>query len=126
MTDGGAGSARERARVPPEAGFGSTPRIQRLLESWRPHRPRRLSSREQRVEAVSALTLVFVASTMAALLPSALAVDVGVALALVACHAAASRVRLYVGAGYAMPTQLVLVPMLFLLPASTVPLWVAA
>jgi diguanylate cyclase (GGDEF)-like protein len=63
---------------------------------------------------------------MAALLPSARTLDIEVALALVACHAAASRVRLYVGAGYAMPTQLVLLPMLFLLPAPTVPLWVAS
>ncbi len=71
------------------------------------------------------MTLVLVASAMAALLPSDRGLDIAVALALVACHAAASRVRLYVGAGYAMPTQLVLVPMLFLLPASSVPLWVA-
>ena len=71
------------------------------------------------------MTLVLVASAMAALLPSDRGLDIDVALALVACHAVASRVRLYVGAGYAMPTQLVLVPMLFLLPASSVPLWVA-
>ena len=40
--------------------------------------------------------------------------------------ALASRVRLYLGAGSAMPTQLVLVPMLFLLPPATVPACVAA
>ncbi|MFL5877477.1 MAG: diguanylate cyclase, partial [Solirubrobacteraceae bacterium] len=81
--------------------------------------------RELRVEAVSALTFAIVAVAFAALVPSDRTLDPGVALALIACHAVASRVRLYVGAGFSMPTQLVLVPMLFLLPAPIVPLSVA-
>jgi HD-GYP domain-containing protein (c-di-GMP phosphodiesterase class II) len=126
MSDLDAGSAREQPAALTGEGFGSAPRIQRLLESWRPHRPRRLTSRELRVEAVTAMTLLLVALAMAALLPSDRGLDVDVALVLVACHAVASRVRLYVGAGYAMPTQLVLVPMLFVLPLAYVPLCVVA
>jgi diguanylate cyclase (GGDEF)-like protein len=125
MADVQGGSAREPAEILTGERLGSALRIQRLLESWRPHRPRRLSSRELRVEAVTAMTLVLVSVAMAALIPSDRDLDVLVALALVAGHAVASRVRLYVGAGYAMPTQLLLVPMLFLLPAPSVPLWVA-
>jgi diguanylate cyclase (GGDEF)-like protein len=98
---------------------------QRLLEQWRPYRPRRLSSRELRVEATLALVVVVLAAALPPLLGSERALDAGVALALVLCFAAAARVRLYIGAGYTVPTQLVLVPMLFLLPAASVPLWVA-
>ena len=58
--------------------------------------------------------------------PSDRALSLGTAVALVAAYAVASHVRLYVGAGYAMPTQLVLVPMLFWLPVPAVPLLVAA
>ena len=45
--------------------------------------------------------------------------------ALVAAYAAASRVLFEVGAGFAIPTQLVLVPMLFAVPTGLVPLLVA-
>ena len=50
----------------------------------------------------------------------------GVALALVAAYAAASRVQFAIGFGYTAPTQLVFVPMLFLLPPGVVPLAVVA
>ena len=45
---------------------------------------------------------------------------------LVALYALVSRVEFEVGTGYAVPTQLVLVPMLFALPLGLVPLAVAA
>src|SRR4051794_13408655 len=48
------------------------------------------------------------------------------ALALVLIYAFVARVRFQVGPGLVRPTQLVLVPMLFLLPAVAVPLLVAA
>jgi putative nucleotidyltransferase with HDIG domain len=44
--------------------------------------------------------------------------------ALVAAYAAASRVLFEVGAGFALPTQLLLVPMLFVVPTGQVPLLV--
>jgi diguanylate cyclase (GGDEF)-like protein len=95
--------------------------MERLLEHWRPYRPRRLTPREVKVESVFALGFAAVAVVMALAVSSRRSTDVGVALALIATLALASRVRLYLGAGYAMPTQLVLVPMLFLLPVGYVP-----
>src|ERR1700760_3968013 len=96
-------------------------RMERLLEHWRPYRPRRLTPREVRVESVFALGFVVVALAMALVATSHRSTDVAVTLGLIATLALASRVRLYLGAGYAMPTQLVLVPMLFLLPVGYVP-----
>ena len=52
--------------------------------------------------------------------------DVATAVVLVALYALVSRVEFPVGAGYVVPSQLVLVPMLVLLPPATVPLLVAA
>jgi diguanylate cyclase (GGDEF)-like protein len=99
---------------------------ERLLHRWRPYDARRLRARELRVEAVAASALVAVAALMPFLIKSDRAFDPAVAAALVVSFALASRVRLYVGAGSAVPTQLVLVPMLFLLPPATVPACVAA
>ena len=100
--------------------------MERLLERWRPYDSRALTGRELRVEAVAAAALVAVAVAMVLLLPATRDFDLGLALALTASMAIASRVRVYVGAGSAVPTQLVLVPMLFLLPPAAVPACVAA
>jgi diguanylate cyclase (GGDEF)-like protein len=100
-------------------------RVERLLEHWRPYRPRRLTRREVRVEAVCASGFVVVAMVLALAVSPERSTDVVVAAGLVATLALASRVRLYLGAGFAMPTQLVLVPMLYLLPAPLVPACVA-
>jgi diguanylate cyclase (GGDEF)-like protein len=97
-----------------------------LLQRWRPYDSRRLTPRELRVEALAAALLVAVAVLMPALLDSARAFDPGVAGALIFSLALASRVRLHIGAGSAVPTQLVFVPMLFLLPPETVPACVVA
>ena len=98
---------------------------ERLLHARRPHRARRLEPRERRVEAAAAAILVVVASGLAVLVPSDRVLPPLIAAVLVVGYALASRVRLYVGAGFAMPTQLVLVPMLFWLPPADVPLLVA-
>jgi HD-GYP domain-containing protein (c-di-GMP phosphodiesterase class II) len=52
-------------------------------------------------------------------------VEPGVLLLLVVAYAAAARVEFEVGSGFAVPTQIVFVPMLFLLPVALVPLCVA-
>ena len=96
-------------------------RVERLLERWRPYDARRLTRRELRVEAAAAAAFVAVATAMAATLEHSRPFDPLLALALVSGIAFASGVRLHLGAGYAMPTQLMLVPMLFLLPPATVP-----
>ena len=109
-----------------DTGDSQRSRVERLLEHWRPYRPRRLTRREVRVEAVCAAGFAAVALVLALAVPSERSADPWVAAGLIAALALASRVRLYLGAGYAMPTQLVLVPMLYLLPAPLVPLCVAA
>jgi diguanylate cyclase (GGDEF)-like protein len=100
--------------------------MERLLERWRPYDSRALTRRELRVETVAAASLAAVAVAMPLLLAPMRDFDPVVAIALIASMAIASRVRLYVGAGSAVPTQLVLVPMLFLLPPAAVPACVAA
>jgi diguanylate cyclase (GGDEF)-like protein len=99
---------------------------ERLLHRWRPYDTRRLTPRELHVETLAATAFLAVAALLPLVLDSARAFDPAVAAALIVSLALASRVRLYIGAGSAVPTQLVLVPMLFLLPAATVPACVAA
>jgi len=77
------------------------------------------------VETAAAVLFLVVAGGLALLVPSERAFSPSIAVVLVAGYALASRVRLYVGAGFAMPTQLVLVPMLLWLPPAVVPLLVA-
>ena len=95
-----------------------------LLEQREPSVSRRLTARERRVESVIAGLFLVAALPLAATdwgqwrhLPSA--------VLLVATYAFVARVRFQVGPGLVRPTQLVLVPMLFLLPALMVPLLVA-
>jgi diguanylate cyclase (GGDEF)-like protein len=99
---------------------------ERLLHHWRPYDARRLTRRELRVEALAAGAFVAAAAILPLALHSARDFDPLLAAALIVCLALASRVHLYVGAGSAVPTQLVLVPMLFLLPPAAVPACVAA
>jgi serine phosphatase RsbU (regulator of sigma subunit) len=106
---------------------GSSPRdaLERLLEQARPHRPRRLTARELRVEAISAGMLLVTAGAMAILVSSPREPSPATLALYVALYVAAARVRLYVGAGSVLPTQLVFVPMLFALPLGAVPFLVA-
>ena len=92
----------------------------------RPDLPRRLSAREQRVEAASAALFLVAACAVALALEPARDTDIGLLAGLVAFHAAASRIRLYIGAGFSMPTEVPLLVMLFTLPPGLVPLTVAA
>jgi diguanylate cyclase (GGDEF)-like protein len=95
--------------------------VERLLVRWRPYDARRLTARELRVEAAAAASFAAVALAMALLIPFTRSLDVVLAAALIVSLALASRVHLHLGAGFAVPTQLVLVPMLFLLPPEVVP-----
>jgi diguanylate cyclase (GGDEF)-like protein len=95
--------------------------MERLLERWRPYDARRLTRRELWVEGAAAAVFVVAAAAMVVLLPHSREFDPVLALALMASLAVASKVPLHLGAGSLMPTQLVLVPMLFLLPPEDVP-----
>jgi PAS domain S-box-containing protein len=96
-----------------------------LLEQRPPGVARRLSARERRVELVMAAGFLATAAGLLAGWPGYWR-DPPAALLLVATYAMVARVRFQVGPGLARPTELVFVPMLFLLPAPAVPLLVAA
>ena len=96
-----------------------------LVKDARDRNARPLEGRERIGEAVLAAGFLLVAIPMAFLFGSG-PVDPTTAALLVAGFVIASRIKFETGAGYTNPTQLVFVPMLFLLPVATVPLFVAA
>src|SRR5215210_4864888 len=102
------------------------PEEQQVIEERRARRLQRLARRELWSFLLFA-TGFFTAAVLLALLvpsdrqPGALAV-----LVLVAAYAAAFRLDFEIGSGSAVPTELILVPMLFVLPVGYVPLAVAA
>jgi hypothetical protein len=96
-----------------------------LVQETRERRSRPLAASERLA------SVVFGGSFLAAAIPLALLVDssrrpeLPTVLLLLAVYAVASKVEFEVGAGSGVATELVLVPMLFLLPVSSVPLAVA-
>src|SRR5919106_1309881 len=98
-------------RIFDESRSGLTPAAEQLLEGFDASSPEPLTSRELRVELVTTALFLVAAVLMATL---------------VVVYAATSRVRFVVRWGFTVPTQLVFVPMLFLLPAGAAPLFVAA
>jgi len=105
---------------------GLTPAVEELHQSWDKGRPEPLRGRELAAEAVTAAAFLAVATLMAVLVPAERAFDAPLAATLVATYAVMARVRFPIGYGFTIPTQLVLVPMLFLVPLGEVPLLVAA
>jgi diguanylate cyclase (GGDEF)-like protein len=100
---------------------------ERLLErSWE-ERERSASQRELLVDAIAAA--LFVAVAAALLLAAggthahagAVGPFTGTAALLIAVYALVVRIEFPVGAGYVVPTQLILVPMLLVLPPAAVP-----
>ena len=95
-----------------------------LVEAARHRATLPLEARELRVELIAGLLFVVAGGTLFALAPVDL--NVPLALALVGAYALASHIRFEVGAGFTVPTQLVVVPMFLLLPPAAVPLLVVA
>ena len=81
--------------------------------------------RDRRVSVAFAFAFLITAITLAAVVDTGHSPSVATAVLLVLTYAVASRVEFEVGAGSSVPTELVLVPMLFVLPLGQVPLWVA-
>src|SRR3954452_25512370 len=102
-----------------------SPGAQRLLEGAFTRRPERLLAREQLADGAFALGFLVCAVALAWLAPDDRQRDGGLAVALVAAYALVARAEFPAGTGFAVPTQVVLVPMLLLLPTPTVPLLVA-
>jgi HD-GYP domain-containing protein (c-di-GMP phosphodiesterase class II) len=100
------------------------PAVERMLVEARNGRSERLPARELRIEALTAAGFVVTAVAMVVALPSDRALDPLLAIGLVSAYAVAARVRFHTGNYWTVPTQLVFVPMLFLLPTAAVPLLV--
>jgi HD-GYP domain-containing protein (c-di-GMP phosphodiesterase class II) len=105
---------------------GLTPAVEELHESWDTGQHEPLRGRELAAEAVTAGAFLAVAVALSVLLPAERGFDLGLALTLVATYALLARIHFPIGYGFTIPTQLVLVPMLFLVPLGAVPLLVAA
>jgi putative nucleotidyltransferase with HDIG domain len=86
----------------------------------------RLADRDRSATALLAGGFLAAATVLALGLESARTPSLLVLLGLAAAYVFALRIEFEIGTGSAIPTQLVLVPMLFLLPVGAVPLVVAA
>lgn len=86
----------------------------------------RLLGRERTVTLALASGFAVAAVACAAFLPAETSFSPWVAALLVVLYAALAQVEFEIGPGSAVPTELVLVPMLFLLPPGAVPACVAA
>ena len=95
------------------------------IEDARARASERLGGRDSRAALVGALAFLAVAVPFSFLTPSDRATSPGVFVLLVLAYAVAARVEFEVGPGFAVPTEIVFVPMLFLLPIGVVPLCVA-
>jgi HD-GYP domain-containing protein (c-di-GMP phosphodiesterase class II) len=102
------------------------PDEQRLIEERRARRLRRLARRELTSVVVFSGGFLAAAVSMALLVPSDRDPGWIAVLLLVGAYAAAFRLDFEIGTGSAIPTELILVPMLFVLPVGMVPLAVAA
>jgi diguanylate cyclase (GGDEF)-like protein len=101
--------------------------VERLLEDSWESRTDRATRRELIGEFAAAVLFLAVAVPFAAPALSSRTFDAGLACLLVALYAlVAGAVRFPIGAGYVVPSYVILVPMLLLLPPSTVPLFTAA
>jgi HD-GYP domain-containing protein (c-di-GMP phosphodiesterase class II) len=100
------------------------PSVEQLLREAAPRAVRPLARRERLTEVTAAVALVLVSAGLLLVAPAD-EIPWGTGALLVLLFAAASRVRFRAGSAGTAPTQLVLVPMLLLLPAPLVPLLVA-
>ncbi|MGN6256756.1 MAG: HD-GYP domain-containing protein [Solirubrobacterales bacterium] len=85
----------------------------------------RASGRERTVEQLAGWGFLLAAGSMALFLSSPRALHLGTVAVLVVSYVVACRAKFDIADGYTVPTELVLVPMLFLLPTPVVPLVVS-
>jgi HD-GYP domain-containing protein (c-di-GMP phosphodiesterase class II) len=101
------------------------PEQQRVIEEARARRLSRLARRELWSIALFTAAFVAAATALALELPSQRTPGLGAIVVLVVAYAAAFKLDFEIASGSAVPTQLILVPMLFVLPSGAVPLAVA-
>ena len=88
-----------------------------LVEQTRARVARSLGTRDFMATVASGTCFLAVTAALVAWLPlERPAAGYAVAVLLVLCYAVAARVQFEVGFAFAVPTQLIFVPMLFLLP----------
>ena len=102
------------------------PVAEKLLEEGRERKFNSLLGNERLTRWLFAAGFLAIALPLALLAPSTRSPSPLTFSLLVAAFALASRIEFEVGSGSTLPTELVLVPMLFLLPVGTVPVAVAA
>jgi putative nucleotidyltransferase with HDIG domain len=96
-----------------------------VIEEQRVRRLARLAANERLSLAVSNILFVAAAFALFALVPSDRSPSALAVVLLVAAYAVAFRLDFEIGTGSGVPTQLILVPMFFVLPTGSVPLAVA-
>lgn len=101
------------------------PAQQRLLVESREQLASGLLDRERAVELAAAVLFLVAAAAVAIAFAPPRGFDLPLALGLMAAYAFASRIEFRIASGWTDPSQLVFVPMLFLLPTNAVPLLVA-
>jgi len=99
---------------------------EQLVGEARARRARQMPRREAWVRGGSAIAFLFVAMLLASALPHSRDTDALLVLGLVVGYAVVSRVRFEFGDTYAVPEQLLFIPMLALVPLPLVPALVAA
>jgi HD-GYP domain-containing protein (c-di-GMP phosphodiesterase class II) len=105
---------------------GLDPAIEAAIGDLRARRPRSLAARERFSAFALGGGFLVAAAGAAALFPASdRHTDALVVVLFVAAYGAAFRLDFEVGTGFAVPTQLVLVPMLFVVPVGWVPALVA-
>ena len=102
------------------------PVAERLLSEGRERQSTGLQGRERITRWSAAIAFVLVSAPIAVLAPAARETSWLMLGVLLAAFAIASRIEFEVGSGTTVATELVLVPMLFLLPVRIVPIAVAA
>jgi len=102
------------------------PELERLLAESRERKQHGLARRERRTNAGFSACFLIAAVALALLAPADRSPDLVLAALLVVAYAVVARVEFSAGAGTVVPTQVMFVPMLLLLPTPLVPLFVAA
>jgi putative nucleotidyltransferase with HDIG domain len=101
------------------------PELERLFAAGRARARLRAAGRERAVEAGMAASFLVVALAMALSAESPRSLEAEPLALLVVAYVIACRAQFEIADGYTVPTELVLVPMLFLLPTPLVPLLVS-
>src|SRR4051794_9762710 len=92
-----------------------SPGAQRLLQGALTRRPERLLAREQVADGALAAAFLVAAVALALLVPADRTLSPGLAVGLVLAYTLVADAEFPSGAGFAVPTQIVFVPMLLLL-----------